>query len=383
MMTSTLSPSTESESCDTSLTIAYLSAPVIFFISLALGCTLSRDDVHAVAHQKRAVLIGWVSQFGFMPLITYAIARIFDYNALLAIGCILCGCAPGGTTSNVFTYWSRGNVALSIVMSIASTVCAFFMVPLCILIYVESTYHNDDVSISYSSLAISLLLIVVPCAGGVFLRFKNTKRKIRGRFLWEWCESIGSAIGLLFIVVILVFAFVTNADLLDSGPDVWIPALLLEPLGCGFGYMLATLGRLDRRSRRAVSLETGVQNYTFAIAVISLTWKDDCDAQDTALVFPYIATIAYGINSIWICTFYRFYMAPNDPAPAALVAAEEMSDGKMRCMLHVTDLDTISVVRTRGNEGVPQPDGCGTDTHASRETPARSGEGVEARSSVV
>eukprot|EP00041_Stephanoeca_diplocostata_P013225 m.231156 g.231156 ORF g.231156 m.231156 type:complete len:200 (-) comp19265_c0_seq2:1148-1747(-) len=139
MMTSTLSPSTESESCDTSLTIAYLSAPVIFFISLALGCTLSRDDVHAVAHQKRAVLIGWVSQFGFMPLITYAIARIFDYNALLAIGCILCGCAPGGTTSNVFTYWSRGNVALSIVMSIASTVCAFFMVPLCILIYVEST----------------------------------------------------------------------------------------------------------------------------------------------------------------------------------------------------------------------------------------------------
>lgn len=54
--------------------------------------------------------------------------------------CIPGGCAPGGTTSNVFTYWSRGNVALSIVMSIASTVCAFFMVPLCILIYIESRW---------------------------------------------------------------------------------------------------------------------------------------------------------------------------------------------------------------------------------------------------
>lgn len=172
------------------------------------------------------------------------------------------------------------------------------------------SYHDDSVSINYSSLAISLLLIVIPCACGVFLRFKNTTRKIRDKFLWEWCEVLGSAIGLLFIVVILIISFATNAHILDSGADVWIPALLIEPLGCGFGYLLAKLGRLDRTSRRAVSLETGVQNYTFVIAVISLTWKDDCDSQEAALVFPYVQvsmsnSCLWMLGLLWICTEFN------------------------------------------------------------------------------
>ena len=73
--------------------------------------------------KKRAFLCGWLCQFGLMPLMSWGLARAWGFPPNEVIGLILCGCAPGGSTSNLFTYWARGNVSLSICMSAASTIC--------------------------------------------------------------------------------------------------------------------------------------------------------------------------------------------------------------------------------------------------------------------
>lgn len=92
-------------------------------------------------------MIGWISQFGFMPLFAYAVARAFEYDTMLAIGFIICGCAPGGSTSNLLTSLVHGNVALSMAMSAASTLCASFMVSLCARVrrsgHTEAHRHRD------------------------------------------------------------------------------------------------------------------------------------------------------------------------------------------------------------------------------------------------
>lgn len=247
----------------------------------------------------------------------YAVARAADYDTLLAIGCVLCGCAPGGTTSNLFTYWAHGNVALSIVMSAASTLCATFMIPLLVLVYIESTYSTDDsIKLDYPSLFITLALILVPAAVGMWIRNSDAgAHLVCGAPVWECCERTGGVLGALFLVAVLVFALATQSEFLDQGADVWIPGLLFEPVGCVVGFVLATFARLDAASRRAVSLETGVQNYTFVIAVVALSYKDDCHAQERALVFPYVASVCYIVNSVWICAVFHYVSLPGTCIP--------------------------------------------------------------------
>ena len=101
---------------------------VICFIALSTGTTIVPGAMTSIwKSKKRAFAIGWASQFGFMPLMAFALARAFGFEAVGAVGIVLIGMSPGGSTSNLFTLWAKGNVALSIAMSAASTVCAFFM----------------------------------------------------------------------------------------------------------------------------------------------------------------------------------------------------------------------------------------------------------------
>ena len=81
---------------------------------------------------------------------------------LTATGLILCGCAPGGSTSNLFTYWAKGDLALSITMSACSTAAAVFMYPLLILVYITGLLGAtaDDVAIPFVNIVVSLVLIV-------------------------------------------------------------------------------------------------------------------------------------------------------------------------------------------------------------------------------
>src|SRR5690625_6440667 len=108
---------------------------MIFVIMFGMGSSLTTDDFRAVARRPRGVLIGFLSQFGLMPFIAWSLAVLLNLPPGFAIALILIGCLPGGTTSNMFTYFSRGSVALSIAMTTASTLAALVMMPLLLEFY--------------------------------------------------------------------------------------------------------------------------------------------------------------------------------------------------------------------------------------------------------
>ena len=161
-------------SCDNAVdglqidTLSILTLLVICFIhlSLAVGTTVVLEEMRQIYRsKKRAFLLGWVSQFGFMPLMAFAFARYLDFDQLVAVGVVLVGMAPGGSTSNLFTLWARGNVALSVAMSAASTTCALFMLPLLYLLYVRVGLGlGDALDLPVVNIVIALLTIVVPVA---------------------------------------------------------------------------------------------------------------------------------------------------------------------------------------------------------------------------
>ena len=95
-----------------------------------MGITLTTDDFAAVLKSPKQVALGVAAQFVVMPLLGFGLAMAFALPPSLAVGLILVTCCPGGTASNVVTYLARGNLALSVLLTMASTILAIVLTPL-------------------------------------------------------------------------------------------------------------------------------------------------------------------------------------------------------------------------------------------------------------
>lgn len=278
-----------------------LSFGVIALIGFALGATITVEMFkNTFKEHGRAVIVGWSCQFGFMPLVAYLYVLAFEVDPLVALGVILTGSVPGGTTSNLLTYYAKGNVALSIIMSVASTFCALFMLPLLLFLYgTLALGFTGSVAPPFTDIFVSLAVVIVPVSLGVLIRQKNE----------EWAkrvEVVGSILGVLFLLAALVLGIVQNPDLFDPSKfqKTWIGAAFFQPVGTLLGWGVAKLFRLSGPELRAVVLETGVQNYTIAIAVAGIAFTG-C-RRSIVLTFILAASFWYIINSLWITGLLRW-----------------------------------------------------------------------------
>ena len=291
----------------------YVSILFIFIIGLGLGSTTTVEDFKHAIKKPEAVGIGFLSQYLFMPICAFIFAKMFQLETNLAVGLILVGASPGGTTSNLFTYWSMGDVALSITMSFLSTVAAFAMMPLLIFVLITNAYEAD-VKIAWLNIFLTLLLLLIPCALGLIIRHYNTETRMYGKFIWEWIADAMSVFGVLFLLLALVVGIYENKErLFEAAPwSIWVISIIFQPLGCAFGYFVARKGaNLTNKDSRTICLETGVQNFTLTMAVITLSFNDDSTRSDV-LIFPITYGFCYIVNSVLIVLFLRNYVAGFD-----------------------------------------------------------------------
>lgn len=254
---------------------------MIFVIMFGMGASLTVDDFKAVARRPRGVLIGFLSQFGVMPLIAFGLAVVLDLPPAFAIALILIGCLPGGTTSNMFAYFARGSVALSISMTTASTLLALLMMPLLLELYAsgftrqiseamiaDGTATGADFVIPTLNIIASLVLVLVPVAGGMVLR----------RYSPGWAKTAEDTAGFVAIIVILFLlgtAFTRHGNLFLETPwEVYFSAIFVGLLGFLFGYWVSRLFGVQPLFQRAISLETGIQNGPVAFAIILLSFSE-------------------------------------------------------------------------------------------------------------
>ena len=135
-------------------------------IMFGMGLTIKLDDFRAIFSRPKEVVIGAVAQYTIMPVIAWLLCKVMNLPADLALGVILVGCCPGGTASNVITYIAGGDVALSVGMTIVSTLAAPLMTPF--LVYVLA---GAWVEVSFWAMVISVVkVILIPVLLGVFLR---------------------------------------------------------------------------------------------------------------------------------------------------------------------------------------------------------------------
>lgn len=277
---------------------------VVFFLMLGLGATVIIEDFKRNLKHYRALGIAALSQFGWMPLISYGLVKLFDVDNTYAIGIILIGCTPGGSTSNVFTYWSKGDVSLSITMTLCSTILAFGMMPLLIFIYTDEFTNGDDIKVDYGALLGSLAVVVVPVGLGVYTRTRNPD-------LAKKFEKGATVAGLIFVFAGIIYGSVDKRYVFEEAPDaVFAIAVLMLFIGASFGYSAARLAKVSPSDSRTIALETGIQNSTLTIAIITLSF-DEGEVQDQILLYPLLYTIFVVIDSC-ILSFIFYTMATKD-----------------------------------------------------------------------
>jgi bile acid transporter len=275
---------------------------LVFVIMFGLGAGLTPRDFRSAFRRPWGLIIGWVTQFGIMPLLAYllVIGLLFqlprEYAAPVALGALLMGSVPAGTTSNIFTYFSKGNLALSVMMTTNSTLWAILMTPLVLALYGSQLFPSDsELQIPITNIVVTLAILLIPVVLGMLIRRYSAN-------VGAVMELMGGFFGLFFIVFLMATWVPRNWALLTSTPwQTYVVAIGLGLLGISIAYLLARALRLHPMNARTIGLETGIQNGPLAIAIVLLTFSGNPDI-GLILIVPAL----YSLFIVIVATFVTF-----------------------------------------------------------------------------
>ena len=281
-------------------------ALMIAVIMLGMGASLTPRDFVLALKRPKGLAIGVISQYGFMPFIGFLLISALPLPEAIAVGTLIMACMPGGTTSNIFTYFSKGNLALSVLMTVTSTVFGVLLIPIVLLIYAGAL----DLEIPRENIIATLVLLLVPVAIGMMLRKLNAN-------VGAVTEFMGSALAVFFIVFLIVSWIPRNwGFLMETTWATCVASAALGFVGISVGYNFARALKLHPRNARTVALETGIQNGPLAIAIIAFTFSGT-EAQSYMAV-----PVLYSLFIVIVSTCVTFYFRRANTA-----AEQAMPDG--------------------------------------------------------
>ena len=235
----------------------FLVVPLLGFIMLGMGATLSVRDFSAAIRRPKAVFAGMFMQFTLMPLLAFGIGHLFPLPREQFIGLVMVGTVAGGTASNVITYLAGGNVALSITMTACSTAAGIVFTPLLSAFLLKQTV---DVP-AWAMFKSILMVVALPVTLGLVI---NRIMRKREELLNRICPLV-SAFGIVLVIGIIM-ALNRNA-LAQCGWQVLAAVICHNSAGMLLGYWGARLLRCDKQTSITIAIETGMQNSGLAVAL--------------------------------------------------------------------------------------------------------------------
>jgi BASS family bile acid:Na+ symporter len=256
---------------------------------LGMGLTMEAADMVEALQSPRQVAVGVALQFSVMPLLAFAISRLLPLPTPLAVGLILVGCCPGGTASNLVTYIAKANVALSVVLTAASTLLASVATPaLC------AALAGTLVPVPAAKLMASTAQVVLaPVALGLVLKRVAPKAVAAVAPL---CPPVAVA------TVTLICASVIGGSaeaVRSAGPLLLLAVVLLHAGGFLFGYLGAAAAGYNEQTRRTVSIEVGMQNSALGCVLALAHFADPTTAVPAAISATAHSVIGSALAGAW------------------------------------------------------------------------------------
>ncbi|MCR5438597.1 MAG: bile acid:sodium symporter family protein [Selenomonas sp.] len=245
-------------------------------VMFGMGMTLRVEDFRNVIKAPWQVGLGVAAQFLIMPLVAYGLVKVFQLPPELAVGVILVGTCPGGTASNVIAYLAKGDVALSVSMTMTTTLLAPIVTP-------ALTWFLADawVNVSFTAMMISIAeMVLAPVLLGLAIHH-FAERQV------ERIMPVMPLVSVVCIVLLVGCVVALSADkLVEVGLLMFGLVILHNGFGLLLGYFMAWACHLDSRKARTVAIEVGMQNSGMAASL-------------AILYFNPAAAIPGAIFSVW------------------------------------------------------------------------------------
>tara|TARA_Y100000590_G_scaffold405499_1_gene493858 strand:+ start:3964 stop:4815 length:852 start_codon:yes stop_codon:yes gene_type:complete len=233
------------------------------FIMLVLGLGLTGNDFLRVIKRPKDFFVGAVSQIILLPIVAFALIKIWPIAPELAIGVMIIAAAPGGVTSNLLTSFAKGDVALSISLTAIISLLCVITIPFIVLTSAELIYSsNIDQDISLLSISRDMFLIVtVPVVLGMLLRKFFSSAAIK-------FEPIAKKISIVLFVLVLLGAIAAEKEnVVSYFAQAGLITLALNIIMMIVAYYVAQLFASGREQKKCITIECGLQNGTLAIFV--------------------------------------------------------------------------------------------------------------------
>ena len=285
---------------DTAFISSVIFPAILAILMLGMGMTLSPNDFKRVAVFPKAALAGLASQLLLLPLLGWLIVSLWELPTVIAIGIMIIAACPGGATSNLITYFSRGDVALSITLTALSSVITVFSIPLIInASLTHFTGAGQEIQLPVMKTIIQIIMLTaLPVSigmgiNGLFPRFARWFEKPM-----SWISALFIVLAVALIVVVIqqrgsVWDFIAQA-----GPVV----LVLNLSSLFLGFLVGKLLKLPVSQSITISIETGIQNGTLGITIASSPFLLNRPEMAVPAAVYGITMCITGVGAIW---FFR------------------------------------------------------------------------------
>ena len=232
------------------------------YIMFTLGAGLKLSDFKVIAKYPKAFCVGLINQVVLVPLVALAVVLVTAPPPAIAFGIMLISFCPGGVTSNMLTYYAKGNVALSIALTGVVSILSVITLP--ILITLAFDHFMKDQANSISAIKIGLvmfLLTTLPVSLGMLARHKFTDFMVRRSSLLNGLASV-------FFVLIVFAAIASNWQLLQSQfTQIGLELIFIIAILFAISILIARVLKLSWFDTKTISIETSIQNSTTAITL--------------------------------------------------------------------------------------------------------------------
>lgn len=246
------------------LWILNIALAVVMF-GVALGITV--NDFKRLLQNPKLLILGVVSQFVLLPLLTFGLVLLIQPQPSIALGMMMVAACPGGNISNFMTHLANGNTALSVSLTAFATFLALFMTPLNFQFYGNLYEPTAEILKAVSIEPMALVKVVVmilgiPLLAGMIVRSKFEKFAIR-------LSKALKPISILVFVGIVIVAFSNNLDVFnDYAHHVIAIGITHNFLAILLGFLVARLFNLSFRNQKTLAIETGIQNSGLGLLLI-------------------------------------------------------------------------------------------------------------------
>ena len=223
---------------------------LLSIILFTMGTTLKADDFVNVFKNPKDISVGLLAQYIIMPIIAFSLAKMFALNDALTVGIILVGTVPGGTASDVITFLSKGDVALSVSLTAISTVISPILTPIITLLLIGNQIHFNPIDMFVSILEI----VIIPIILGLILNYKFPK----------FCDELKDylpAISSIVICLIVAGVIGTNKQAIFTSSAIIMVVIILQYfLAMFLGFCVGYLAGMDKKQIVTIAIELSFQN---------------------------------------------------------------------------------------------------------------------------